>query len=227
MGNPVVAGGPDHVLMVNHDLRHRAIARDKHQRVDIAQRGAKSLRVGIVGGSRADARWPPPGQQPATGQCDDLVLLLSGHQPYDLASDPSAGAGHRDAQHALLQAGAQDLDGCMRPECPVRAQQQRRPQPPRGSAEQRVGDCNFKLTAPAPGAGTDNHSGAGPPAEAPVRGVRCRAWVSAAPAAMTAAPAGSFQVSRSPRMAIPARTETSGMRYPTVVAIVAPATAMM
>jgi len=69
-------GSPDHVLMVNHDLRHRAIAQDK------------------------------------------LVLLRSDHQPHDLAADPSAGAGHRDAQHALRPAGAQDPSGCARPECP-------------------------------------------------------------------------------------------------------------
>ena len=135
MGNPAGVGSPDHVLMVNHDLCHRAIARDEHKRVDIAQRGAKSLRVDIVGGPRADARWPPPGQQPATGQRDDLVLSLSGHQPHDLAANPSAGTGHRDAQHALPPAGGQGLDGCMRPECPVRTQQQRWPQRPRGGAE--------------------------------------------------------------------------------------------
>jgi hypothetical protein len=44
---------------------------------------------------------------------------------------------------------------------------------------------------------------------------------------ITAAPAGSFQASRSPRTAIPARTDTRGIRYATVAATVAPARAMM
>jgi NAD(P)-dependent dehydrogenase (short-subunit alcohol dehydrogenase family) len=32
-GNPAVAGSADHVAMVNHDLGHRTVARDKHQHV--------------------------------------------------------------------------------------------------------------------------------------------------------------------------------------------------
>jgi len=44
---------------------------------------------------------------------------------------------------------------------------------------------------------------------------------------ITAAPAGWFQASRSPRTATPATTDTRGIRYATVAAIVAPALVMM
>jgi len=49
-GNPASAGSADHVVMADHDLRHRTVARVKHQRVRTAQRGAQSFRVGVVGG---------------------------------------------------------------------------------------------------------------------------------------------------------------------------------
>jgi hypothetical protein len=44
---------------------------------------------------------------------------------------------------------------------------------------------------------------------------------------MITAPTGSFQVSRSLRTVIPATIETRGITYPTVVAMVAPAAAMI
>jgi DNA-binding transcriptional LysR family regulator len=47
---------------------------------------------------------------------------------------------------------------------------------------------------------------------------RGRAWASAAPATITAAPAGWFQDTRSPSSAIPASTDTTGIRYATVAA---------
>jgi hypothetical protein len=56
---------------------------------------------------------------------------------------------------------------------------------------------------------------------------RGRAWASAAPATITAAPAGWFQDTRSPSSPIPASTDTTGIRYATVAATVAPALAMM
>ena len=106
--------------MVDHDLRHRAIARDEHQRAGTAQGGAESLRAGLAGGTPADAGRPPPGRRYAPGQRDDLMRLLTGQKPYHLAADLPAGAGHRDPHHAILtgvrRAGP---DGRMRPYCPV------------------------------------------------------------------------------------------------------------
>ena len=108
--------------MVDHDLRHRTVARDKHQRVNTAQCGAKSLRLGVVGGTRADARRPSPGRQHAPGQRDDLMRLLTCQKPHNLAADLPAGARHRDTHHALpSRVGQLELDGYMRPECPLGA----------------------------------------------------------------------------------------------------------
>jgi hypothetical protein len=36
-GHPAVAGSADHVAIANHDLGHRAVARDKHQRAGAAR----------------------------------------------------------------------------------------------------------------------------------------------------------------------------------------------
>jgi hypothetical protein len=66
--------------MADHDLRHRTVARVKHQRVRTAQRGAQSFRVGVAGGTRADARRPSPGRRHAQGQRDDLMGLLTGQE---------------------------------------------------------------------------------------------------------------------------------------------------
>jgi len=40
--------------------------------------GAQSFRVGVVGGTRADARRPSSGRRHAPGQRDDLMGLLTG-----------------------------------------------------------------------------------------------------------------------------------------------------
>jgi hypothetical protein len=120
-GNPASAGSADHVVMADHDLRHRTVARVKHQRVRTAQRGAQSFRVGVAGGTRADARRPSPGRRHAQGQRDDLMGLLTGQEPHHLAADLAAGARHRDTHHALpARLGQLERDGYMRPECPVR-----------------------------------------------------------------------------------------------------------
>jgi hypothetical protein len=104
--------------MVHHDLRHRTVARDKHQRVRTAQRGAQSLQVGVVGDTRANARRPSPGRQHAPGQRDDPMRLLTGQKPHNLAADLPAGARHRDTHHALpVRLGQLEPDGYMRPQC--------------------------------------------------------------------------------------------------------------
>jgi hypothetical protein len=121
VSNPASAGSADHVVMVDYDLRHRTVARDKHQRVNTAQYGAKNFRVGIVGGTRANPRRASPGRQHAPGQRDDLMRLLTGQKPHNLAADLPASARHRDTYHALpARVGQPELDGYIRPECPVR-----------------------------------------------------------------------------------------------------------
>jgi hypothetical protein len=59
-----------------------------------------------------------PGRQSAPGQRDDLVRLLSGQKPHNLAANLTGGTGHRDSQHALQPRLRQlDLDGYKTTEC--------------------------------------------------------------------------------------------------------------
>src|SRR4030095_14694391 len=97
MGDAVVGGCGDHILVVEQNLRGVAVSGDEDQCVDVPECRPKCRPVAVLRDGDADTRrlrFLLDHLAPYQGH--HVVLLLVCQQPYDLTPKLSVGAGHCD-----------------------------------------------------------------------------------------------------------------------------------